>query len=127
METMKKVVIIRSDRLEEEPTRHGGGVLKRVILRQGAIPRLNQLATARFREGDFVPKHRHADMVEVFFLLDGEATLCLEGEERPILPEDTVVVYPGVLHGFRIVKPSRLLYFSLSGHPDAEAGHPPSS
>jgi quercetin dioxygenase-like cupin family protein len=122
---MKKAIIIRSDQLEEESTNHGG-VLKRVILRQGAIPRLHQFATARFREGDFVPKHRHVDMVEVFFLLDGEATLCLEGEDRPILPEDTVVVYPGVLHGFRIVKPSRLLYFSLSGHPDAEAINPPS-
>jgi quercetin dioxygenase-like cupin family protein len=127
MGTMKKAIIIRSYQLEEEPTHHDAGVLKRVILRQGAIPRLNQFATARFREDDFVPKHRHADMVEVFFLLDGEVTVCLEGEEHSILPEDTVVVYPGVLHGFRIMKPSRLLYFSLSGYPDAEAGHPPSS
>lgn len=127
MGAMNKAVIIRSDRLEEEPTRHGGGVFKRVILRQGTIPRLNQFATARFHEGDVVAKHRHTDMVEVFFLLDGEATLCLEGEDRPVLPEDTVVVYPGILHGFRIVKPSRLLYFSLAWPPDSDPDHIASS
>ena len=109
---MDKADIIRSERLEEEPTHHGG-IFKRVILREGTVPRLNQFAMARFHEGDVVPMHRHTDMVEVFFLLDGEAMLCLEGEDRPILTEDTVVVYPGTLHGFRIVKPSRLLYFSL--------------
>ena len=126
MGKMDKAEIIRLELLDEEPTHHGG-VLKRVILRQGTIPRLNQFATARFHEGDIVPMHRHTDMAEVFFLLDGEATLCLEDEDRPVLPEDTVVVYPGILHGFRIVIPSRLLYFSLAWPPESGSDHTASS
>jgi len=93
----------------------------------GTIPQLNQFATACFHDGDVVPKHRHTVMVEVFFLLDGEAMLCLEGKDRPVLPEDTVVVYPGILHGFRIVKPSRLLYFSLAWPPNSGPDHTASS
>jgi quercetin dioxygenase-like cupin family protein len=122
MGKMNKADIIRLKRLVEEPTHHGG-VLKRVILRNGTIPRLNQFATASFQEGDVVPMHRHTNMAEVFFLLHGEATLCLEGEDLPVFPEDTVVVYPGILHGFRIVKPSRLLYFSLDWPPDSDSVH----
>jgi quercetin dioxygenase-like cupin family protein len=120
------VDIIRSEGLDEEPTHHCG-IFKRVILREGTIPRLNQFATARFQEGDVVPMHRHIDIVEVFFLVDGEAMLCLEGEDRPVLPEDTVIVYPGTSHGFRIVKPSRLLYFSLVWPPDSGPDHTASS
>ncbi len=73
---------------------------------------------ARFHVGDIVPMHRHADLVEVFFLLEGEMTLRLEDEDRPVLPEDTVVVYPGSLHGFRSRKASTLLYFSMAWPPN---------
>jgi mannose-6-phosphate isomerase-like protein (cupin superfamily) len=64
--------------------------------------------TPRFTCGviDFAPgrelgAHVHADEDDAFYVLEGELTFLLGGEELPAPPGTFVLVPPGVEHGFR--------------------------
>lgn len=45
-------------------------------------------------------RHRHARMTDVFYVLDGEMALELEGEVRRLGPGGFALVPPGVVHTF---------------------------
>jgi quercetin dioxygenase-like cupin family protein len=44
--------------------------------------------------------HRHAQMTDVFYVLEGEVELKLEGERRVLGPGSFALVPPGVVHTF---------------------------
>jgi quercetin dioxygenase-like cupin family protein len=43
-------------------------------------------------------RHRHAQMIDIFYVLEGEVTFELAGEERVLVPGSFVPVPPGVAH-----------------------------
>jgi mannose-6-phosphate isomerase-like protein (cupin superfamily) len=45
-------------------------------------------------------RHRHAQMTEMFYVLDGDVAFDLAGEQRVLGPGAFVVVPPGVVHTF---------------------------
>jgi quercetin dioxygenase-like cupin family protein len=57
------------------------------------------------------PPHRHAAMVDCFFVLEGAVTFFLDGDPRPAASGDLVLVEPGTLHTFANESdaPARLL------------------
>lgn len=44
--------------------------------------------------------HRHARMTDIFFVLEGELTFTMDGEQRALGPGSFVLVPPGVVHTF---------------------------
>lgn len=56
-------------------------------------------------------RHRHARMTDIFYVLEGELAIELEGEWRVLGPGSFVLVPPGVAHTFanRGAAPARIL------------------
>jgi quercetin dioxygenase-like cupin family protein len=56
-------------------------------------------------------RHRHAEMIDIFYVLEGELAFDLEGEWRVLDPGSFVLVPPGVVHTFanRGSVPARVL------------------
>jgi mannose-6-phosphate isomerase-like protein (cupin superfamily) len=51
--------------------------------------------------GRVLEEHIHADEDDAFYILDGEMTFTLEGEQVAAVPGTFVLVPPSVEHGFR--------------------------
>jgi mannose-6-phosphate isomerase-like protein (cupin superfamily) len=73
-------------------------VRKRVLLRAGQLPPVTQFAEARFPPGEGVAAHAHADMGEVFLVVDGRGTFTVDGVAHEAGPGDCVAVGPGETH-----------------------------
>ena len=89
-------MVIRSDQCVKEPTRHGNP--KRVILRQGVLPQVTQVAVAEFEPSDEVELHVHPTMYENYYVLEGRAVYEIAGEKHEAGPGDFLVVPPGAPH-----------------------------
>ncbi|WP_137686368.1 cupin domain-containing protein [Thermosporothrix hazakensis] len=74
-----------------EPTHHGA--LKRVLVRHEDVNSpLMFLNEVSVRPGEVIAAHQHEDMEEVFYFLEGEGTMQIEDETRPVTAGDRVIV-----------------------------------
>lgn len=80
-----------------EPMRHGA--LKRVLIRHEEVStHLMFLNEVYVSPGESVASHMHADMEEVFYFLDGEGMMQIEGEVQPVMRGDRVIVPMKTVH-----------------------------
>jgi quercetin dioxygenase-like cupin family protein len=90
------------------------------------------------RRGKVTPLHTHPAEEETFYVLDGEALMHLDGEQRPITAGGFVSVPPGVPHAYLVTsETARTLilitpgsgatedFFRAAGEPAAERELPP--
>jgi mannose-6-phosphate isomerase-like protein (cupin superfamily) len=99
-----------------EATRHGNP--KQVLLRDGELPGITQVAVATFTECTETELHTHPTMYEVYFVLDGRATYRLGDASFDVEPGDFFVVRPGVIHNQRVTSaPHRIFYWGLAAPP----------
>jgi mannose-6-phosphate isomerase-like protein (cupin superfamily) len=61
----------------------------------------NVAAWAHAVDIDGAKEHYHKIATELYYVLDGEGTILLDGEERPIRKGSLVHIPPGVVHGAR--------------------------
>lgn len=54
------------------------------------------------RRGKVTPLHTHPDETETFYVLDGEARMYLDGDERQVAAGSFVSVPPGVPHAYLV-------------------------
>jgi quercetin dioxygenase-like cupin family protein len=101
--------------LPEEPVSHDPAIRKRVLLREGVLPHLTQLAEARLAPGQMAPAHAHADMHEVFVVEAGCGVIHVDGRPHALAPGVCVVVEAGETHAIACTgtAPLVLLYFGL--------------
>jgi mannose-6-phosphate isomerase-like protein (cupin superfamily) len=96
-----------------EATRHGNP--KQVLLRNGALPGVTQVAVATFPECVETELHSHPSMYEVYFVLDGRATYRIGAGEFEVGPGDFFFVPPGVTHNQRVTSaPHRIFYWGIA-------------
>lgn len=96
------------------PVSHDPAIQKRVLLSGGELSHLTQLAIAELPIGGATSAHAHADMAEVFVVLDGQGELEVEGEQIGLGAGDCFVVEPREEHVLRNASTSavlRVLYF----------------
>ena len=67
------------------------------------------LAEARLEPGQATERHYHARTEEIYFLLDGEGELEIDGETRPVAPGDAILIPAGARHQIRAAAPLRFL------------------
>jgi mannose-6-phosphate isomerase-like protein (cupin superfamily) len=68
--------------------------------RSADTPRFNLALIEMQPHRDGPPKHAHADEDDAFYILEGELTFGVEGEEIVAVPGTFVLVPPGVEHTF---------------------------
>jgi quercetin dioxygenase-like cupin family protein len=66
------------------------------------LPGLEVIELAFGPEFEGVDPHTHADQVDSFYVLAGEAEFTLDGEVFVAGPGSYVAAPPGVVHGFRV-------------------------
>lgn len=109
-------MVFRCGASQSEPTAHG--FLKRVLVRDGVLPDVTQVAVAGIPADGVVEPHSHATMYEVFFVLEGDAVYVIEGNEHKVEPGDLVVVPPGAIHSVRVGRqPHRVFYWGIATGP----------
>lgn len=95
---------------EQQPFTTKDGSTIRSILDCANAPVANQsLAEATVPAGGATERHYHKRSEELYFLLDGEGTMELDGEEREVGPGDAILIPPGAWHQIRARTPLRFL------------------
>lgn len=72
-------------------------------------------------EGDHThdDSDRDGELEEIYYFLEGEGVMSVEGEDVPIAAGDSMMVPPGVDHGFRNTGDSLLKLVLIWGKPTA--------
>jgi len=66
------------------------------------------LAEATLEPGQTTQRHHHAETEEIYFVLEGEGDLELDGDRARVRPGDAVAIPPGVWHELRNAGDGRL-------------------
>jgi len=67
------------------------------------------LAEATLDPGQATDRHYHARTEEIYFLLEGEAEMEVDGDRRHVGPGDAVLIPAGARHQIRAETPLRFL------------------
>lgn len=74
----------------------------RSILDSTNAPVTNQsLAEASLPPGSATERHYHKRAEEIYFILEGEGTMEIDGEEQTVSPGDGILIPPGAWHTIR--------------------------
>ncbi|MFM8810434.1 MAG: cupin domain-containing protein [Chthoniobacterales bacterium] len=98
----------------EEPVSHNPAAKKQVWFRKGDLPPFTQIARVVVPPGEVLAAHAHADMHELFIVLEGAARMIVDGETYDLKPGDAIALTPGETH--ELSNPSHeLLVFLVAG------------
>jgi len=102
--------------LNSEPLSHDSSSTKRVLIRNGTIPHLTQLAQARIPPGTCLTPHAHSDMHEVFIVLSGSGEVLSEAQVLSLRPGVCIHIQPTESHTLSNTGTDDLvlLYFGLT-------------
>jgi mannose-6-phosphate isomerase-like protein (cupin superfamily) len=67
------------------------------------------LAEATLEPGQATERHYHARTEEIYFVLEGEGEMEVDGERRPVAPGDAVLIPAGAWHQIQAETPLRFL------------------
>jgi mannose-6-phosphate isomerase-like protein (cupin superfamily) len=70
---------------------------------------LQSLAEASLTAGQATERHYHRASEEIYFVLEGEGELEIDGERRKVTPGDAALIPPGARHEITAVGPLRFL------------------
>jgi mannose-6-phosphate isomerase-like protein (cupin superfamily) len=70
---------------------------------------LQSLAEASLPAGGTTERHYHALTEEIYFVLEGEGELEIDGDRRRVGPGDAALIPPGARHAIRATTPLRFL------------------
>ncbi len=84
---------------DQEPFTTADGSTIRSILDATNAPVQNQsLAEASLPAGGQTDRHYHKLSEEIYFMLEGEAVMEIDGVERMVGPNDAILIPPGAWH-----------------------------
>ena len=82
------------------PGHFGGALSKALVDPAGTGTKLVDFRISRYAPAAYVVEHVHAVQEQIYYVLEGEGVLTLDGERRLMRAHDYVWVPPGVRHGF---------------------------
>lgn len=84
---------------EQKPfTTADGSTIRSILDRTNAPVEMQSLAEATVPEGGATERHYHKLSEELYFLLEGEGTMEIDGESREVGPGDAVLIPSGAWH-----------------------------
>ncbi|MEA3358980.1 MAG: cupin domain-containing protein [Thermodesulfobacteriota bacterium] len=77
-----------------------GGAIAQMILDRRILKEIGFLATARLSPGNSIEPHIDP-MEEIYFIVDGEGDMSVDGEIRHVSPGDAIWLPTGSRHGLK--------------------------
>lgn len=103
---------------EQSPfTTADGSTIRSILDRSNAPVELQSLAEASLDPGHSTERHYHRRSEEIYFLLEGEGEMEIDGEIRRVGPGDAVLISPGAWHQIRCVSERRLTFLCCCAPP----------
>lgn len=90
-------------------TTKDGSTIRSLLDRSNAPVQHQSLAEATLPAGGATERHYHRVSEEFYFILEGEATMEIDGESREVGPGDAILIPPGTRHQIAARTPLRLL------------------
>jgi mannose-6-phosphate isomerase-like protein (cupin superfamily) len=86
-----------------------GATIRSILDRTNAPVQNQSLAEARVSAGSRTERHYHKVAEELYFILEGEGELELDGERRMVGPGDAILIPSGAWHTIMAKEPLRFL------------------
>ena len=84
---------------EQKPfTTKDGSTIRSILDRTNAPVQNQSLAEATVPVGKPTERHYHKLSEEFYFILEGQGTMEIDGEERSVAPGDAILIPPGAWH-----------------------------
>lgn len=99
------------NQLSEQPpfTTKDGSTIRSILDRTNAPVAMQSLAEASMKSGGKTERHYHKLSEEIYFILDGTATMEIDGEVQEIGPGHGVLIPSGAWHQITAVSDVRFL------------------
>lgn len=75
-----------------------GSEIRELLAHRNSCIRNQSLAEARLPSGASTTLHYHPLAEEIYYILQGQARMCLGAEIRAVGPGDAIAIPPGVVH-----------------------------
>jgi len=117
VETMARVA------WQEYPGHFGGALSKALVDRANSGSSRIDFRISRYAPNAYVAEHVHEVQEQVYYVLEGEGVLTLDGERHLMRPHDYVYVPPGVRHSFTNTGVAGLVFIVVTTPADDEEAH----
>lgn len=95
---------------EQNPfTTKDGSTIRSILDRTNAPVQNQSLAEATVPIGKPTERHYHRLSEEFYFILEGQGTMEIDGENRDVRPGDAILIPPGAWHQITASQPLRFL------------------
>jgi quercetin dioxygenase-like cupin family protein len=94
---------------------HFGGALSKILVgpEKGGTARVD-FRISRYAPSAYVEEHAHKLQEQIYYVVEGEGILTVDGEPRLMRPHDYVYLPPGVRHGFSNTGTEGLVFFVVT-------------
>jgi len=86
-----------------------GSTIRSILDRSNAPVQSQSLAEATLPAGQATQRHHHKLTEEIYFILEGQAEMEVDGERRSVGPGDAILIPPGAWHVIQAGTPLRFL------------------
>jgi mannose-6-phosphate isomerase-like protein (cupin superfamily) len=90
-------------------TTKDGSQIRSILDRSNAPVSNQSLAEASLPAGASTERHYHKKSEEFYFLLEGDATMEIDGEKHSVVPGDAILIPPGAWHQITATSAVRFL------------------
>jgi quercetin dioxygenase-like cupin family protein len=121
---MKKAFVEAMARVawQQFPGHFGGALSKALVGRENSGSKRVDFRISRYAPNAYVQEHEHKIQEQVYYVLEGEGVLALDGEKHLMRPHDYVYVPPGVRHSFTNTGLSGLVFLVVTTPAEDEGG-----
>ena len=91
-------MIVRQLEKQSPFTTKDGSTIRSILDRTNAPVEKQSLAEASMKPGQATERHYHKNSEELYFLLEGTASMEIDGETREVAPGDAILIPSGAWH-----------------------------
>lgn len=94
-----------------------GGVIYKIIDTDNSELKKVEIVMCIFNPGEIAKLHYHQKMEEIYFIIEGEGEIELDGKWFPVKAEDSIAIPTGVRHRMKNASKNKILKFLAVNSP----------
>ncbi|MCA9176385.1 MAG: cupin domain-containing protein [Planctomycetales bacterium] len=91
-------------------TTKDGSEIRELLAHRNSCIRKQSLAEARVPPGAITEAHYHPLTEEIYYILEGEGVMTIDGERHRVRPWDAIAIPPGAVHQIENTSPTTLRF-----------------